>query len=257
MEIQKVYKVFFSPTRSTAKVVEYLSKSWSQESETVDITGMDAENIGKRFTEKDLVIFGVPSYGGRVPGTALRRLQGLRGKSTPAVLVATFGNRSFDDTLLEMKYVLEASGFRITAAIAAVTEHSIMHEYGTGRPDDKDLEELREFADIIEEKLSECSVIPNADVPGEDPYCIYEGIPLRPKTGKDCTRCGNCVRECPVGAISGDDPTETDHRKCISCMRCVQVCPVHARRVSRLVLMMASRKMRAQCSGRKRNELFL
>lgn len=41
------------------------------------------------------------------------------------------------------------SGFRCVAAVAAVAEHSIMHQFASGRRDQKDLEELGQFARSI------------------------------------------------------------------------------------------------------------
>lgn len=42
-----------------------------------------------------------------------------------------------------------------------------------------------------------------------------------------CTRCGTCVRACPMGAISRDGEG-TAHSECITCLRCVEVCPEKA-----------------------------
>ena len=65
-----------------------------------------------------------------------------------------------DDTLLELQEAAEQSGFCTVAAIAAVTEHPIMHQYGTGRPDAQDKAELRKFVRQIQELLrpaADCS----------------------------------------------------------------------------------------------------
>ncbi len=35
--------------------------------------------------------------------------------------------------------------FRVIAAVSAVAEHSIAHEYAAGRPDGEDRDELRRF----------------------------------------------------------------------------------------------------------------
>jgi hypothetical protein len=52
--------------------------------------------------------------------------------------VAVFGNRAIDDTLLELQDVLVASGFVCIAGMETVAEHSLMHQFGTGRPDQQD-----------------------------------------------------------------------------------------------------------------------
>ena len=53
-------------------------------------------------------------------------------------MVAVFGNRAYDDALLEMQDVASEIGFRVIAAVAAVAEHSIIRKYGKGRPDADD-----------------------------------------------------------------------------------------------------------------------
>jgi ferredoxin len=40
----------------------------------------------------------------------------------------------------------------------------------------------------------------------------------------DCTRCQQCVRECPVGAISQETPQQHRQQDCISCFKCLE-CP--------------------------------
>jgi ferredoxin-type protein NapF len=42
-----------------------------------------------------------------------------------------------------------------------------------------------------------------------------------------CTHCQKCVRECPVGAISGEMPDQYHPENCISCFKCLE-CPPKA-----------------------------
>jgi len=49
------------------------------------------------------------------------------------------------------------------------------------------------------------------------------------KISDDCVKCGACVSECPVEAISeGDAKYVIDADKCVDCGACVSVCPVEA-----------------------------
>ncbi|MFR9233794.1 MAG: flavodoxin family protein [Eisenbergiella massiliensis] len=145
----KLYTVYFSPTGGTKKVLDELVKEWlindgvPDESgktsiELVEIDLSDRPRSGAFLSHatpgrEDFCIIAVPSFGGRVPAAALERLTQLKAGHTPAVLGAAYGNRAYDDTLLELQEAVEHSGFCPVAAIAAVTEHSIMHQYGTGR----------------------------------------------------------------------------------------------------------------------------
>jgi ferredoxin-type protein NapF len=44
----------------------------------------------------------------------------------------------------------------------------------------------------------------------------------------DCTKCGKCVRACPMGAIEKESPGNTAFKECIGCMTCINVCPENA-----------------------------
>ena len=40
-------------------------------------------------------------------------------------MIAVYGNRDYDDTLLEMKDILTERGFTVIAGLAAIAQHSI------------------------------------------------------------------------------------------------------------------------------------
>lgn len=182
----------------------------------------------------------------------------MQGNGALVILVTSFGNRAYDDTLLELKNIAVKQGFRPIAAVAAVTEHSIMNQYGTGRPDEKDANELKEFAQRIQKKIqSTGEEIMDLHVKGNEDYCTYNGVPFKPQAGNQCGNCGVCAKSCPTGAILKSNPKETDQEKCISCMRCLMVCPNEARELNPVLLKEAGLKMKNVCSEAKANELFL
>lgn len=251
----KFYQLVFSPTGGTKKVADLLTNGWKVEAEVIDLTVCEQDYSGYIFSEDDVCLVAVPSYGGRVPGPAVSRLKELNGNGAKAILVAVYGNREYEDTLLELYDVVTEAGFSPVAGVAAIAEHSILRQFASGRPDAEDEGVLLEFAEVIRRKMAEGHRLERADVPGNMPYREFGGA-MKPEGGRSCRECGACVKLCPAGAIPKDTPRKTDEGKCISCMRCVAVCPAGARKVSKVMLLAAGQKLRKACSERKENELI-
>lgn len=251
------YKILFSPTGGTRRVVDRLMQTLGPEMAEVDLTSRETDFSTLFFSADDVCLVAVPSYGGRVPAAAAERLQRISGNGSRAVLVVVYGNRAIDDTLLELKEMLQKRGFRCVAAVAAVAEHSVMHQFGKGRPDVQDDRELADFAEEIRRVLAENAGESSLAVPGSRPYREYKRNPMKLDVSSDCTCCGTCARLCPVGAIPQSDPTQTDRTLCISCMRCVAVCPGGVRRPDERELAAHIEKLRPACGGHKPNILYL
>ena len=252
-----IYKITFSPTGGTQKVVDRLAKTFAGDVQEIDLTSPTTDYAVYSFHADDICFVAVPSFGGRVPAPAVSRLASMTAHGAKAVLAVVYGNRAYEDTLLELHGILVKAGFRCVAAVAAVAEHSIMHQFASGRPNQEDLDELDQFAGQIKAAIGKDVFLDAARLPGSTPYREYHVIPLHPKAGKGCTSCGLCAEKCPVGAIPASDPSHTDNDLCISCMRCVQICPAQARTVNKLLLAGAVQKLKKACMEPKKNELFL
>ena len=259
MNLKQVTNVYFSPTGNTKTVVELIARRISDKVGAVDLT-----DAGKRpdyhFTEDEAVVVGVPVYGGRVPKTAAERLKKLHGRHTPAVLVITYGNRAYDDSLLELKSILVQQGFRPAAAVAAPAEHNIIRSIAAGRPDAEDRKRLRQIGGALKKMfgaMKSSYQIRRLQVPGKEPFREFQGVPLKIKVGSSCSNCKTCIRKCPVQAISRTDPKVTDTQRCIVCMRCVKECPSQARKINKLVLLAVGQRLKMACAERKKPELFL
>lgn len=249
-------QILFSPTGGTAKAAGMLSGQWGGESCTIDLCDKGQDFTQCDIGSDDLVLIAVPSYGGRVPASAAERLRRIQGNGAACVLLCVYGNRAYDDTLVEMKDIAESGGFKVIAAVAAVAEHSIVRKFAAGRPDDRDKQLMQNFAGGIMDKF-ESGKYSVPQIPGNRPYRKAGAAGLVPKAGFACTQCGKCAQVCPTGAISRARPKTADKSKCISCMRCVTVCPQSARKASGIMVFVASLALKKACSTRKECELFI
>lgn len=231
--------VYFSPTGTTRRALEGIANALPVEQiEHLDLTPPDARARDWGPIEDELVLIGAPVYSGRIPSEAELGLRRVAGRNAAAVVVAVYGNRAFDDALIELRDLAVAAGFTPVAGAAFVGEHSFSTPdtpIAVGRPDATDLDAAAVFAAQIQTKLDGLDGLdaaPPLDVPGNLPYKERgQGMPITPKTVQEtCTLCGACARACPTGAIEiGDDEVRTDAEKCILCFACVKECPTGAR----------------------------
>lgn len=251
-----MYEITFSPTGGTKKVANFLANELS-----LDITAIDLSNVNENFykyslTNEDIAIIAVPSYSGRVPSVTIERILKIQGNGAKAIIVCVYGNRAYEDTLVELQDVVQQAGFSVISAIAAIAEHSIAHRYATNRPDMNDYRILKEFAGKISDKLKK-NDFSTPTIPGNRPYRKAGNAGIVPKATKACTKCNLCASKCPVGAIDKNNPTKVNKKVCISCMRCVTVCPHHARKVNGLLLAIVNMMLKKACTERKECELYL
>lgn len=237
------------------KAADMVAQTLADEVTLVDLCASKKDFRSLVLNEDDVAVIAVPSYGGRVPTTAVARLSKCRGNGARAVLMAVYGNRAYEDTLLELQDTVKEAGFKVVAAIAAVAEHSIAHQFATGRPDAQDQQQLETFAQSIKEKLAS-GELSAPHLPGNRPYKT-SSVSMVPKATKACVSCGLCAQKCPVQAIDRLHPQNVDKKACISCMRCVSICPQHARTIHPIMQFAAGLALKKACTDRKDNELFI
>ena len=148
------YNIHFSPTGGTKKVADIICVTLEGDFNEIDLC-CNIEQTS--LNEEDICLVSVPSYGGRVPATAIERLKKIAGNGAKAVLNCVYGNRAWEDTLTELQDTLEEQGFRCVAALATVAEHSIFRQFATDRPDKKDKTEVIEMAGKVQERPSDGS----------------------------------------------------------------------------------------------------
>lgn len=239
MQLSQLTTVCFSPTGATRRVLAAVAEGiQAPGSLLLDLTTTATSLALTRPSEQSLALIGAPVYRGRVPQTARERLESLQAHDMPAVLVVTYGNRAFDDALLELADLAQELGFYPFAGAAFIGEHSFSTEQtpiAPGRPDHRDLELARDFGRrvrAIHAGAARPQELPAPDMPGNRPYReTPEPPPLAPATDEAlCQLCGDCAKVCPVDAIELADATvRTDPGRCIWCCACVKACPTQAR----------------------------
>ena len=143
MKITTAKLVYFSPTGTTKKVLEGIADAIQVDLvEQIDLTPPEAVTREFEELQDELAIIGAPVYGGRIPLDAVHRFRRLKANNTLVVVVVLYGNREYEDALLELKNLTEELGFTAVAGGAFVGEHSYANEtvpIANGRPDAEDL----------------------------------------------------------------------------------------------------------------------
>ncbi len=225
----------FSPTGGGKKVAEAIRRG---------LENIDGGNVVP-------CIFAVPVYGGHMPELAKKRFKDVNSRDKrPAVLVAVYGNRAFENALADLDAFVRGRGFNPVAAGAFVCEHSYSTKetpIASGRPDADDLKAAEEFGRQVGMKLAfgDLSSVDAAgleDEPSpEDSVRRFSAFvreyremqasrPQKYVPEYDvelCSGCGACIEACPAGAVRDD--FSIDDSLCIDCCACVKICPAEAR----------------------------
>ncbi len=241
------FKICYSPTGTSRKAVQFASK---KEGELFDWTLMQSRGKSPKFSEEDILYISFPVYSGRLPKLLLKHVNALEGNGAKAIIIAVYGNRHYDDSIIEMNDLLTVRGFTVIGAAAIVGEHSYTSEVATNYPIESDLQKLAAYSDKRIE-LNERLI----NIPGNRPYRPYNKskaedqphIIKPPKTSDKCILCGKCVESCPVSAI--DDDCHTIAYFCTMCCACIKVCPVDAKSLADEKALGGKAWLEANCTG--------
>ena len=221
------------------------------------------------FHAGELAVFALPTYAGKLPNKILPYLQtGVIGNGAWAIPVVTFGNRSFDNALAELRDTLETNGFHTIAAAAFVGRHAFTDRLAPGRPNGNDEAEMKSFARQAAREIMDMDALPApVSVPGDSsaPYYVPKGadgqpakfLKAKPKTNQSkCTGCSACARLCPMGSINPGDVAEVPGI-CIKCQRCIRSCPNGAKYFDDVALLSHMTMLEQNFIEPKENCVFL
>jgi ferredoxin len=261
MQTQTINLIYFSPTKGTKKIVRaigsgtalYIEKEYSITREkTAPIT----------LTNDKTAIIGMPVYGGRLPLEAVERLSQFRGTNTPAILAVVYGNRHYDDALLELNDLVTAQGFNVIAGGAFIAIHSFStaeNPIAPDRPNAQDMQTAKAFGQKAIQKLKNQASLQQPQIPGSYPYKERKPMPaISPVTDSAiCTLCKACENICPTHAIFINEEVSTDKDLCIWCNACVRACPEDARTFNAPQLISIAQRLSTNFYTPKQPEIFL
>lgn len=233
--INNISLLYFSPTKTTKKIVETIALAIKTDNTShFDLTSTAFNSNRFNQFNSELVIIGVPVYFGRVPVEAVKRLQKLKVSNVPTITVVVYGNRDYEDALIELRDIAKDRGFFPFAAAAFIGEHSYstaLFPIAQNRPDTNDLSKATEFGAKIRDVIVNNNTSKLIHVPGNYPYKAMKQMPdVAPVTiDKLCTKCGICISLCPTNSIKLNGTIITDSNTCILCSACVKECPFNAR----------------------------
>lgn len=273
MKINKVYAVYFSATDTTKRTAEYIAENISKKL-NIDLGVVNFTPKEKRkeiidFKNDELVIFATPVYAGRVPNVLLPFLtNNISGDNALCIPVVLFGNRNYDDALIELRNILEKNNLHSIAAGAFVGEHSFSNILAKNRPDNEDFKIMDKLVDLIIKRISSLDTYSEKpiQVNGEDPIRPYytprdrngNKIDIRkvlPKVNHRCNDCKLCAEVCPMSSID-----KVDIRKysgiCIKCGACIKKCPMNARYYDDEGYLYHKRELEEMYVRRSEDEIF-
>lgn len=266
MKVQSLKLVCFSPTGTTKAIIQGVARGINQSTvELIDITKPKAREQQLQTSENELLIIAVPVYMGRVPALLIEWLHTIKARNTPAVCIVVYGNRIYDNALLELNDILTKRGCSPIAGAAYIGEHSFSSSeipIAQGRPDASDLQHAELFGRKINEKLlsvSSVDHISDINIPGNYPYggvtelWSVDFIAV----SNECKQCGICAEGCPVGAIDSENSSLIDTKKCITCCACIKNCPQNARTMKTGLVKDASLRLNKLYKERKEPIFFL
>jgi len=265
--------MYFSATDTTKKVVFGIAKGISDVSDreitinTIDFTLPAVRIKPVSFSEEDVVIIGVPVYAGRVPNVLLKYLNSITGNGALAVPVVVYGNRNYDDALIELKDILDFNGFKVIAGGAFIGEHSFSVTLAKNRPDQRDMAVVAEFANQLYNKITGPDDLKTVIVKGNQPYRKHympknkdaSPVDIRkvaPKTNSNCIDCKLCVSVCPMGSIDAEDVSRFNGI-CIKCGACIKKCPTQAKYYDDKDYLRHKQELEIEFATRREPELFI
>lgn len=265
--MKQIRVIYYSATGNTLRVlqrlVEDLRRRWALPICWSPYTTPEERAHFGAIEPDELVVWGSPVYAGRLPNKLRPFIEEhLHGYSNPTLLVATFGNRSYDNTLAEMQALSTAQHLRVIGAVAMAMPHAFDNAIGEDRPTDEDWKALDCFAQNVDPMTPAIGPLPgNPDAPYyrplRDDLAPAQFLKAVPEIDSMlCTGCGECLSECPMGSIRRSEKGVVIEGICIKCGACIKGCPAQALSINDPDYLAHVRMLKTHCQQPAENGYF-
>ncbi|MDE6135816.1 MAG: flavodoxin domain-containing protein, partial [Muribaculaceae bacterium] len=139
-----LHTFFFSPSGTTRKYAETMTEAYGENTQMIDLTHGETE-FECDLVDGDTALFLAPVYAGRIPAMAAKLFRQINGSGMRAIVAVVYGNRDYDDALLELADIVSECGFSVVAAGAFIAQHCIFPKVAEGIPDREDLAIAADF----------------------------------------------------------------------------------------------------------------
>lgn len=238
--IKKVVLYFFSGTGNTLFVSKTFASELGKYGIATELIPLPCPAPGN-IEDDTILAVAFPVYSQTAPPFVCDWLRSLpeTKKETPVVLISTLAGFS---GLVKgpFHYLLKKKGYKPLAVNEFIMPPNFIHQYSDENRNSK----IRGRAKLAIAKFAKDVAAGNAKWPWRPSflnvfqflvekmfrYCGSGWLGRGFKADKNkCTRCGLCIKLCPVKNIStGNEGFPAWRKKCQQCLRCINYCPANA-----------------------------
>jgi ferredoxin/flavodoxin len=240
--------IYISPNGTTEKTTQVLKTIIEKDGHAVERinlgSGENREDFGsilKTINAADIVGFGTPAYHMDMLEPMKRFLQALqstgRVDQLRSFLYLNYGGITSGKAFSNTAQALEPMGIPVIGAMKVVAPHFHHPDPFPTKTTEAFIGEFyqalqaKDFAPLLKDRQKELFAVRKKRVNWLYPLVHIIGkkreLPIT-INADHCKRCGKCVKECPVGAISLEDSATIKRDKCIHCYHCFVACKLGA-----------------------------